>query len=174
MTANHLQKLGCITAFGFLLSGCSFQPVYGSHGGKGSPVAEQLSQVAIDPIPERPGQILRNDLIDNMYGKSGRPTQPAYHLKVKLNINEEDLGLLVNATAALAAVHTYGNYTLEDNNGKILASGTTHSTASYDKLTSEYSTLTARESALERTVHELSEQLTARVSLYFSEHAPAP
>jgi hypothetical protein len=33
-----------------------------------------------------------------------------------------------------------------------------------------YATLAAHDGALERTVHEIGEQLTARISLYFAEH----
>jgi hypothetical protein len=58
-----------------LTCGRGFHAVYGSHGGSDSPVAEQLNQVAIDNIPDRQGQMLRNALIDRMYGK-GRPLQP--------------------------------------------------------------------------------------------------
>lgn len=169
--SNKKQRLALLIPVFCLLSACGFHPVYGTHSGANGPVTEQMNQVAIDPIPERTGQMLRNNLIDNMYGK-GRPAQPAYHLAVKLQISEEDLGLLTNATAALAAVHVYADYTLADSNGKILANGKMHSTASYDKLTSEYSTLAAHDSAVERTIREISEQLTARVSLYFAEHTP--
>jgi LPS-assembly lipoprotein len=157
--------------FCFPLSGCGFHPVYGAQGGDGSPVAEQLNQVAIDPIPDHPGQMLRNDLIDRMYGK-GRPAQPLYHLAIKLRIAEEDLGTLVNATTSLAAIHTSGDYALKDANDKTLAHGTVVSTASYDKLGSMYGTVAAHDGAVERTIREVSEQLTARLSLYFSDPPP--
>ena len=151
-----------------LLSGCGFHSVYGSHSANGSTVSEELNKVAIDPIPEHVGQQLRNDLIDRFYGK-GRPSQPLYHLSVKIGISEEDLGLLVNATAALAAVHVNGAYVLTDANGTELIRGDVTSSATYDKLTSQYGTLAARDSAVERTAREVSEQITARLSLYFAE-----
>ena len=156
-----------------LLAACGFHPVYGGHGSDGSPVSEQLNEVAIDPIPDHMGQMLRNDLIDRMYGK-GRPAQPAYHLSVKLKLVDEDLGVLANATTSLADVQIFGDYALKDAQGKVLASGTVHSTSSYDKLVSIYSTLAAHDSAVERTVLEVSEQLTARLSLYFSEKDAKP
>jgi LPS-assembly lipoprotein len=157
-----------------LLTACGFHPVYGAHGDDGSPVAERMYQVAIDPIPDRPGQMLRNDLIDRMYGK-GRPAQPAYHLVVKLRISEEDLGLLANATTALSGLHAYGDFVLTDAGGKTVLSGAAHSMATYDKLSSQYATLAARDGAIERTVREVSEQITSRLSLYFAEQAaPSP
>jgi len=152
----------------FTLTACGFHPVYGGHGSDGSPVAEQLNQVAIDPIPDHPGQMLRNDLIDRIYGK-GRPAQPIYHLSIKLRVVDEDIGVLANGTTSLADVHTIGDYALKDASGKVVANGTVESLSSYDKLTSIYSTLAAHDSALERSLRETSEQLTARLSLYFSE-----
>jgi LPS-assembly lipoprotein len=164
-----LFLLGALTG----LSACGFHSVYGGHSSDGSPVSEQLNQVAIDSIPDRTGQMLRNDLIDRMYGK-GRPALPAYHLSVTLRTSQEDLGILANATTALAAVHAFGDYTLKDANGKTLTKGSAQSTASYDKLTSMYASQAAQDGALERTVREVSEQITARLSLYFSEKPTTP
>jgi LPS-assembly lipoprotein len=168
------KKSALLVAF-LALSACGFHPVYGSHGDDGSPVTEdQLSLVSIDPIPEHSGQMLRNDLLDR-FNSNGRPDAPEYYLTVKLRVTEEDLGTLANATSALAAVHAYGDYSLKDRAGKVLVTGTTSSTAQYDKLASMYGTLAAHDSAIERTVNELSEQLTARISLFFSEpKSPEP
>ncbi len=160
-----------IGAFG--LAACGFHPVYGSKSKDGAPIAEQMNQVAIDPIPERQGQLLRNDLIDRFYNK-GRPSQPLYHLTVSISVSDEDLGLLTNATTSLAAVHTTGNYTLKDNKDKVILTGVARSTGTYDKLNSQYSTLAAHDSAVERTVQEVSEQITSRLSLYFAEGSNAP
>lgn len=155
-----------------LLSACGFHSVYGSHSDDGSPVAEQLAQIAIDPIADRSGQVLRNDLIDRMYGKS-RPAQPLYHLATQVTISVEDLGTLENATTALSSVHFNVHYTLTDTNGKNLVTADAGSTALYDKLSSQYGTLAAHDSAIERTAHEVSEQMVARISLYFAEKKPA-
>ena len=170
MATTHSTALGLMLVASALclLTACGFHPVYGGHGSDGSPVAEQLNQVAIDPIPDRPGQMLRNDLIDRMYGK-GRPAQPIYHLSIKLRVIDEDIGVLANGTTSLADVHVIGDYALKDASGKTVANGTVESLSSYDKLTSIYSSLAGHDSAAERSVREVSEQLTARLSLYFSE-----
>jgi LPS-assembly lipoprotein len=156
-----------------LLSGCGFSPIYGSHSGSGGPVAEQLSQIAIDSIPDRQGQILRNDLIDRMYGK-GRPSQPLYHLSVKLHLNFEDTGILANTTATLTEVNTYGDYELKDLKDKVIVRGTAHSATSYSRLSDEYATLTAHDSAVQRTVDEVSNQIVNRLGLYFANPSPLP
>ncbi|MDR3424088.1 MAG: LPS assembly lipoprotein LptE [Alphaproteobacteria bacterium] len=152
-----------------LLAACGFHPVYGARdASSNSPVALDLNNIAIDNIPDRNGQMLRNDLIDRLYGKN-RPLRPAFTLKVKLRNSEEDLGILANATATRSLLNMYGDYTLEDAKGKQLLSGSAHSVASFDRLDEMYGTVAARQDAYERTLHEVSEQIVNRLSLYFSE-----
>ena len=152
-----------------LLTGCGFTPVYGTHtAADGSPVANDLNAVAIENIADRNGQMLRNDLIDRMYGKN-RPAQPLYDLKVTIHSDEADLGILANATATRSLLNMYANYTLTDSKGHELLTSTAHSVASFDRLDQMYGTVAARQDAYERTLHEVSEQIINRVSLYFSE-----
>ena len=155
--------------FCLLLTGCGFHPVYGTHGAEGgSPVALDLNNIAIENIPDRHGQILRNNLIDRMYGKN-RPTQLLYTLKVKISDSEEDLGILANATSTRSLLNMHGDYSLVDARGQEILKGTTHSVASFDKLDQMYGTVAARQDAYDRTLHEISEQIVNRLSLYFSE-----
>jgi LPS-assembly lipoprotein len=152
-----------------VLGACGFQPVYGTHGGEGgSPVALDLNNIAIDNIPDRNGQILRNDLIDRLYGRN-RPEKPAYNLKVAIQSGEEDLGILANATTTRSLLNMDSDYSLSDDHGKQILSGHAHSVASFDKLDQMYGTVAARQDAYERTLHEISEQIVNRLSLYFSE-----
>src|SRR3954452_14938620 len=67
-----------------LLAGCGFRPLYGSGAivrDRGEPGTVSLSDVQIEPIPNRRGQELRNRLIDRFYG-DGRPASPTYALAV--------------------------------------------------------------------------------------------
>jgi LPS-assembly lipoprotein len=153
-----------------LLAACGFHPIYGGSSANG-PVAEQMSQVAIDNIPDRQGQLLRNDLIDRMYRK-GRPSQPLYHLSVKIRVGTEDVATLANSTATLTELNTYSDYVLTDAKGKELVRGTAHSATSYSRLDNQYSTLVSHDSAVERTVGEISEQIVNRISLYFADPPP--
>lgn len=154
-----------------LLAACGFHPVYGGHDSSGSPVAAQLNQVAIDNIPDQAGQMLRNNLIDQFYGQ-GRPAQPLYHLSIGVKTGEEFLGLLANATSTLSEVTSTGSYRLADTKGNVLVSGTARSVTDYDLFNNQYGTLAAKNSAIERNMTELSEQITNRLSLYFAEGPP--
>ncbi len=152
-----------------VLTACGFSPVYGSHQAEdGSPVADQLNNISVENIADRDGQVLRNDLIDRMYGKN-RPVTPAYKLRVKITSTEASLGILANATATRAQLDMTGEYILTDAAGNEMLRGHAHSVASFDLLDQIYGSVAARQSAHERTLHEISEQITNRVSLYFSE-----
>ena len=63
----------------------------------------------------------------------------------------------------------YGDYSLVDSAGKVLLNGSAHSVASFDKLDQMYGTVAARQDACQRTLHEISEQIVNRLSVYFSE-----
>jgi hypothetical protein len=55
--------------------------------------------------------------------------------------------------------------------------GSAHSATSYDQLNNQYGTLAAHDSAINRVVHEVSEQIVNRLSLYFTKdhsHDPDP
>lgn len=156
------------------LPSCGFHPVYKGTDDNGSPVREELAQVEIMPMKERIGQILRNDLIDR-FNNHGRPEAPLYHLSVDVSVAEENLGILANGTTTLAAILASGVYSLKDNKGSSIATGIVSSTGQYDKLNSMYGDLASKDAATERTLRELSEQITARISLYFAEHKnPVP
>lgn len=149
------------------MTGCGFHPIYGHSTSETTDVREELNDIAIDNIPDRAGQMLRNNLMDRMYGR-GRPSQPLYRLSIKLKSNESDVGVLSNATSTLAELDTYADYTLTDSKGKTILKGNAHSESSFSRLNDQYATVAAHDDAVERTVHEVSEQIVNRISLYFS------
>jgi LPS-assembly lipoprotein len=179
MTENRGQRTGdrgqtknsffvfCLLFSVFCLLSCGFHPIYGSRDDN-TPVAAELNQVAIDGIPEQYGQMLRNGLIDRMYGK-GRPQQPKYHLSVGLKSTEGGIGLLPNATTSLTELTLNATYSLKDAQGKVLMSAIAHTVANYDTLQQQYATLAAQQGAYERSINEIADQIVNRVSLYFSE-----
>ena len=164
--ARIISLLGLLV---FTLAGCGFHSVYGPYQrDDGSPVAVQMNQISIDNIADRTGQILRNDLIDKIYGK-GRPARPLYSLTTKIHVSEEDLGIQLDATTTRTLMNMYADYELKDAGGKVILHGAAHSVTSFSKLADQYGTLAAREDALQRTLDEVSEQMVNRLSLYFAE-----
>ena len=158
--------------FLLLLTGCGFSPIYGNHGGAtDTPVAKALNDVQIANIPDREGQFLRNHLIDRLYF-NGRPTQPQARLEVALTHYTRDFGILENATASRAEWNQTAQYTLKALDGRTLLTGRAKSAVGYSKLNAQYGALAAEQTAQERALREIGEQIVNRLSLYYAEQAP--
>lgn len=153
-----------------LAAGCGFKPVYGSlfQAGQAGPTSELLNQVAIDPIADRSGQVLRNLLIDRFY-LDGRPMNPAYRLAIRLSATEEELGIQPDATATRARLRLVANYELIDvASGQPVYRSFSRTIVSYNILEAQYSTLASEQDALERGLSELSEDIRTRLALFFT------
>lgn len=150
------------------LTGCGWAPIYATHNNANEGVATTLSQVYIENIPDREGQILRNHLIDRMHFSTSPQSITHYSLSVALNGYVTDLGILENATASRQEWHQSADFTLVDSTGHKLVTGKAISSVGYSKLTAEYGALTAQRSAKERALKEIGEQIVNRISLYFA------
>lgn len=173
------------------LGGCGFTPIYASSDNENAPTAMDMNNIAIDVVPDRHStdssyarndQILRNDLIDMMYGAE-RPEKPRYRLSIHIHYDEQDLAIQYNATSTRELLDMYADYTLQDTmdaNGNLLVtprkiiSGTAHSVTSFELLDAMYATVAARQDAHARTLQECAQQIVNRVSLYFSERPDTP
>lgn len=154
------------------LAGCGFQPLYGSKAEGGSGAAVALNQVAIANIPNRDGQVLRNLLTDRLY-QNGKPTEPLYRLAVELRQSETALGIRRDATASRTRLDTLAHYVLRRvSDDKVLIDSNAETSVSFNQLVAQYATVTARDDARSRALHELSEQIVTRLALYFGTTQP--
>ncbi|MGF7208080.1 LPS-assembly lipoprotein [Skermanella aerolata] len=146
-----------------LLPGCGYQPLHGAN----TPAAQQLPLVQINNIPDRLGQQLRNNLIDKFY-RDGRPASPEYTLDISLVPNVYKLGIALDDSATRAELNLVANYTLRNMQGAAVLSGTTTSVTNFNILSSQYATLIGERDAYDRSVVQVSEDITRRVSLFFN------
>lgn len=147
------------------LTGCGFQPLYGSYAANGQKTEEALNRITVANIPEREGQVLRNYLIDRLY-LSGRPDNPLYVLTVVLASSEADLGIRKDATAARTNLTTTASFVLTERaTGREILRATANSTASYNRLDAQYAALVAEKNAMDRTLKELTDLIVNRLSL---------
>ena len=94
------KNICVLSACCLVLAACGFEPMYGSTTtnayGQAS-TENQLSQIAIDNIPDAEGQYLSNQLIDRFY-RNGRPANPNYRLLVApLNETEANLDVTIES-----------------------------------------------------------------------------
>jgi len=146
------------------LSGCTLQPLY-SGGGKGA-VAQGLHAVQLAPIPGRAGWLVRTALEDRMApGGDSR-----YRLEVELDDQLTGYGVRRTDDGVTRQRRTLrARYRLvEAAMGTVVLDATAGSDASVDVVGSEYATVAAEQTALERLAKEVADQIVSRVALYMS------
>jgi LPS-assembly lipoprotein len=151
-----------------VLAACGFEPLYGSRerGGPGS--VEALQQIAVGPIPDRIGQVLRNNLLDRLT-PTGEPDRPRYRLAVALAVSKEGLAITKDESITRFNLRIIASFVLYDtaNNAEVTR-GVSRTIAAYNVVTSQFATLVAEKDAESRAARELSEDIRTRLAVHFT------
>ena len=146
-----------------LLAGCGLKPLY-SGGGSG-PVAQTLRSVTVAPIEGRAGWLVRTALEDRLGAPPG--ATPAYRLEVLLDDEITGFGIRRDDAVTRERRTLRARYRLVDSaKGTVLLDATAGSDAGIDVVGSEYATVAAEQTALERLSREVADQIVTRVALY--------
>jgi len=148
---------------GLALSGC-IQPLYGSLGAGGD-VAGELQAIAVEPIPNRLGHYLGNELIFGFNG-TGSQVPPKYRLIVTVTENvQTPLIDTVSGYPSAANVVVNADYRLMPaGGGEPIAKGQATVVASYDRTSQRFSNLRAARDAEIRDAKRLADQIRIRVA----------
>jgi len=153
------------------LAGCGFRPLYGTRAYGGSGAVEALSQTWIDPIPDRIGQLLRNNLLDRL-NPQGEPERARYRLAVKVAVSKEGLAITKDESITRFNLRVSALFVLHDaGSGQELTRGTARTIAAYNVVDSQFATLVAEKDAEVRAARELSDELRTRLAVYFTRAA---
>jgi LPS-assembly lipoprotein len=145
------------------LSACGLHPVYsgGSHG----VVAQRLGDVEVAPIEGKGGWLVRNALKDRLAAMSGNG--PTYKLVVKLDDQISGFGLRADAAVTRERRTLRARYQLIDTvSGAQVIDDTAGSDAGIDVTSSEYATIAAEDTALERLSQTIADQIVSRLALF--------
>ncbi|PBN42224.1 LPS assembly lipoprotein LptE [Sphingobium sp. D43FB] len=160
-----------LLAIPLLLTGCGLRPVYG--GGSQGAVAQALGNVDVAPIEGRGGWLVRNALNDRLGAMSGG-SGPRYRLVVKLDDQITGFGLRADAAVTRERRTLRARYQLIDEaTGAQILDDTAGSDAGIDVTSSEYATIAAEDTALERLSQTVADQIVTRLAL-FSRKAANP
>ena len=147
-----------------MLSGCTLRPLYAG-GGSGA-VAQTLQSVAVAPIEGRAGWLVRTALQDRL---GGERQSPSYRLEVELDDDIEGFGIRSDDSVTRERRTLRARYRLvEAGAGTVVLDATAGSDAGIDVVSSEYATVAAEQTALERLSKELADQIVARLAVYAS------
>ena len=149
------------------LAGCGFRPLYADRSG-GNGVANDLVSVRVAPIPDRAGQILRNELIDRI-NSAGEPVDPRFSLEVRVTIAKLELGIRRDETATRTSLRFRSTFRLRDSSsGAIVYSSRASAVASYNIVDSEYGTIAAARAARRRGLVLIADSIALRLAAYFN------
>ena len=163
------RGIAALAVLAALTAGCGLRPLYS--GGARGVVAQTLSSVAVAPIPGRAGFLVRGALVDRM----GDQATPRYRLEVELDDRITGFGIRLDDEVTRERRTLRARYRLVDAQlGTVLLDATAGSDAGVDVVGSEYATVAAEQTALERLSEEIADQIVSRLALYASRTPATP
>lgn len=156
-----MKRILLLAPLALLASGCGLKPLYG--GGASGAVASTLANVEVAPIEGKSGWLMGNALRDRLAGNG----TPQYRLDVRLDDRIAGFGVrrddsVTRERRTLRARFQLVNLT----DGSVVIDDTAGSDAGIDVVQSEYATIAAENTALERLAGIVADQIVARVALY--------
>jgi len=158
------------------LTGCGdgsagFRPLYGSASLGGAATQEKLATVDVAPIPGRVGQRIRNELIFQTTG-GGKAASPQYRLDIAIRESVISTLVMVNGNAGGQIYSIEASYNLIRLSDKsVVASGKSYGRASFDRVTSIFANVEARQDAENRAAESVGEELRTRLLAILSSTA---
>ena len=160
-----MRRLPVLVALALSLAACGLRPLYG--GGEGGTVASALRSVAIQPIPGQTGWLVRTALVDRLGETAAQGAR--YRLEVELDDDLTGFGIRGDASVTRERRTLRARYRLVDNTtGAVVLDATAGSDAGIDVVGSEYATVAAEQTAVERLSQVVADQIVARLGLYAS------
>jgi LPS-assembly lipoprotein len=149
--------------FAFALTSCGLHPLYG--GGASGAVGTTLRTVEVGSIDGQTGWLVRNKLVDRL-GEAGTAT-PQYRLDVTLDDNITGFGIRGDRAVTRERRTLRARYQLVNlATGGVVLDATAGSDAGIDVVSSEYATVAAEQTAVERLADVVADQIVARLGVY--------
>ena len=162
------RQILALAVLGAVLAACGFQPLYKAQSGaKQAASVQRMATIDIPPIPDRSGQILRNELRDQLLPR-GPAAQTLYRLDVSLQETQADLAILRDATSTYSRYTADIKWVLTDlaTDAPVLR-GANRRITSFPIAESEFASLEAEKNARERALSQLAEDVRLRLGLFF-------
>ena len=151
------------------LAACGLRPLYG--GGESGAVPSALRSVEVAPIAGQVGWLVRNELTERL---GPDPSRPAYRLEVELDDNISSFGIRGDFAATRERRTLRARYRLlRTDTGAVVLDATAGSDAGIDVVSSQYATVAAEQTALERLSDVVADQMVGRLAMFVTRTAPA-
>ena len=158
--------ISSLIAASLMLGGCGLRPLY-ADGSKGA-VAQVLADVDVAPIEGHSGFLVRNALRDRLQAtQGGHGAGKRLRLDVRLEDSITGFGVRADDAVTRERRSLRARYQLVDGaTGEVLLDATAAQDAGIDVVGSEYATIAAESSALERIASGVADQIVARLAVF--------
>jgi LPS-assembly lipoprotein len=147
------------------LGACGFEPLHGTR--VGPEVTANLAAIRIEPISDRSGQILRNYLLDRLTPRGG-PARAEHVLRIRLDEPRQTLALRRDDVISRVSYSATATFDLFDAAGRRVTGGSSNYSTDYEITNSEFATLMASQSARERVLELVSDDIRSQLAAHFS------
>jgi LPS-assembly lipoprotein len=150
------------------LSACGLRPMYA--GGSGGTAASTLRAIQVQPIPGKAGWLMHKALVQRL---GNNPDASRYRLEVELDDNITGFGIRGDSAATRERRTLRARYRLVDlSNGAVVLDATAGSDAGIDVVSSQYATVAAEQTALERLSEIVADQMVGRLAMFVTRSTP--
>jgi LPS-assembly lipoprotein len=159
------------------LAACGFQPVYAPveapGGGRAAPAVLALGEISIAPMPDRVGQLVRNNLLER-FGPLDQGRAPRYSLEIALEEEREGLAFERDESVTRYNYRLNAVYRLIDlRTGEVLHTARSRSISAFNVVESEFATVVAAQDAVARVAREISTDIEAQLAVFFNRRQQA-
>ena len=157
-----------ILGLALALSACGLKPMYAG-GGSGA-VAGSLRSIQVQAMPGRAGWLMHKALVQRLGATESDAA--AYRLEVELDDNITGFGIRGDSAATRERRTLRARYRLvELATGAVVLDATAGSDAGIDVVSSQYATVAAEQTALERLSEVVADQMVGRLAMYVTRTA---
>ena len=147
----------------FIFTSCGYEPIYS----KNANTNKELLSISVQNIKNRPGQILRNTLLNQLNPERERVITK-YRLIVEIFQSKSSLAYRKDMSATRTDLKITANYLLKDiKNGEILLKQEAKSISSFDVVESVYATLIAEKDVREKNLKVISNDIYTNLVIFF-------
>jgi len=151
-----------------LLAACGWHPLYGKLD-ETTGAGQELGSVHVQPIADRVGQNLYNELRDRI-NPEGEPADPHYDLVIGLNEQLQQFLVQEDQTATRVDLTLYANFALyQRGNIQPILIGQSRSTTTYDELSNQYASVVSASDARRRGAEALADDIANRIAVYLAQ-----
>jgi LPS-assembly lipoprotein len=155
-----------------VLPGCGFHPLYARDGDAPGPAEAGLALVDVAIIPDRVGQLLRQDLQARL-DHAGAPAVKRYELAVALGIASEGLGIAPDNTTTWIRLTARASWTLRtrDATAATVTAGVARAEGGLNTFDQQYFAQDIETQTVEQQLlEEVAAQITEQLAIWFRRH----